>query len=95
MWRGHGAGNKSRGLSGETTSQWASQDFYAGDVHDPMSQHPFMYDDNNPVQYADPSGYAPCSDAASCVMTNGGQKGQGRKKKDKRGGEKGDARRQY
>ncbi len=38
-------------------NQWTSPDAYAGDVHDPMSQHPYMWNDNNPVQYSDPSGY--------------------------------------
>jgi hypothetical protein len=36
--------------------QWTTPDAYAGDVHDPMTQKPFMWDRNNPYQYADPSG---------------------------------------
>ena len=37
--------------------QWTTPDAYAGDVHDPMSQKPYMWNGNNPVQYSDPSGY--------------------------------------
>jgi YD repeat-containing protein len=42
-----------------TTGQWTTPDAYAGDVHDPMSQKPFMWDNNNPYEYSDPSGYYP------------------------------------
>ncbi|HVA27298.1 MAG TPA: hypothetical protein VNF68_03915, partial [Candidatus Baltobacteraceae bacterium] len=38
-------------------NQWTTPDAYSGRVNDPMSQHPYMWNDNNPVQYADPSGY--------------------------------------
>jgi|HubBroStandDraft_5_1064220.scaffolds.fasta_scaffold37857_1 RHS repeat-associated protein len=44
-----------------TSGEWLTPDTYAGDVHDPMSQKPFMWNDNNPVQWSDPSGY--CSSA--------------------------------
>jgi YD repeat-containing protein len=37
--------------------QWNTPDAYAGEVHDPMSQKPFMWNRNNPFQYADPSGF--------------------------------------
>ena len=37
--------------------QWLTPDAYAGNVHDPMSQKPFMWNNNNPVEYEDPSGY--------------------------------------
>ena len=37
--------------------QWTTPDAYAGDVHDPMSQKPFMWNRNNPTTYSDPSGY--------------------------------------
>ena len=40
-----------------TAGQWTAPDAYAGDVHDPMSQKPFMWNKNNPLQYSDPSGY--------------------------------------
>ena len=43
-----------------TSGQWITPDAYAGDVHDPMSQKPFMWNDNNPVNWTDPTGY--CSD---------------------------------
>ena len=36
---------------------WKSPDAYAGDVHDPLSQKPYMWNRNNPYQYSDPSGY--------------------------------------
>ena len=36
---------------------WNTPDAYAGDVHDPMSQKPYMWNGNNPYQYSDPSGY--------------------------------------
>ena len=37
--------------------QWTSPDAYAGDVQDPMSQRPYMWNRNNPLAYSDPSGY--------------------------------------
>jgi YD repeat-containing protein len=37
--------------------QWNTPDVYAGEVHDPMTQKPFMWNRNNPYVYADPSGY--------------------------------------
>ena len=36
-------------------NQWTAPDAYSGDVHDPMSQHPYMWNDNNPVQYRGPN----------------------------------------
>jgi YD repeat-containing protein len=39
--------------------QWNTPDVYTGEVHDPMSQKPFMWNRNNPYQYADPTGYDP------------------------------------
>lgn len=40
-----------------TSAQWTTPDAYAGDVHDPSSQKPFMWNGNNPVSYSDPSGF--------------------------------------
>jgi hypothetical protein len=40
-------------------NQWTTPDAYSGDVHDPMSQKPYMWNGNNPVEYSDPSGYDP------------------------------------
>ncbi len=37
--------------------QWNTPDAYAGDLHDPMSQQPYMWNSNNPYQYSDPSGF--------------------------------------
>jgi len=42
------------------TSTWTVPDAYQGEVHDPMSQKSYMWNRNNPVSYADPSGY--CAD---------------------------------
>jgi YD repeat-containing protein len=39
------------------TNQWVTPDAYAGRVEDPMSQRPYAWNGNNPVQYSDPSGY--------------------------------------
>ena len=39
------------------TEQWTTPDAYKGDVHDPMSQRSYMWNNNNPVAYKDPSGY--------------------------------------
>ena len=40
-----------------SVGQWTTPDAYAGDVRDPMSQKPFMWNKNNPYEFADPSGY--------------------------------------
>lgn len=47
-----------------TSAQWLTPDAYAGDVQDPMSQKPFMWNGNNPYLYADPSGYCSQDDWA-------------------------------
>ncbi|MGC2649247.1 MAG: DUF6531 domain-containing protein [Candidatus Cybelea sp.] len=39
------------------SGQWLTPDAYAGDVSDPMSQKPFIWNNNNAVGFADPSGY--------------------------------------
>ena len=54
-------------------NQWTTPDAYSGDVHDPMSQHPYMWNANNPVQYSDPSGYVACTSALGCVVDVGEQ----------------------
>ncbi|GEM_PF-928601 len=41
-------------------SQWTTPDPSGGTRHDPISQMPFTWNRNNPVQYSDPTGY--CSD---------------------------------
>jgi filamentous hemagglutinin len=41
------------------TNQWMTPDAYAGRVDDPMSQRPYMWNNNNPITYSDPSGYCP------------------------------------
>jgi hypothetical protein len=40
-------------------AQWTSPDAYAGDVHDPLSEKPYMLNRNNPYEYSDPTGYEP------------------------------------
>jgi YD repeat-containing protein len=45
-------------------NQWTTPDAYSGDVHDPMSQHPYVWSKNNPLQYEDPSGYDSLTDDA-------------------------------
>jgi YD repeat-containing protein len=39
------------------SAQWTAPDAYAGEVHDPMSQKPYMWNRNNALEYSDPSGY--------------------------------------
>ena len=53
-------------------NQWTSPDAYSGDVHDPMSQHPYMWNGNNPVQYSDPTGYETGPAYASECKESGG-----------------------
>ncbi|MHB8181825.1 MAG: RHS repeat-associated core domain-containing protein [Acidithiobacillus ferrivorans] len=36
---------------------WASPDAYAGTVNDPATQKSYMWNNNNPISYSDPSGY--------------------------------------
>lgn len=40
--------------------QWTSRDKYPGTVNDPISQNSYMWNRNNPISYADPSGFDPC-----------------------------------
>jgi RHS repeat-associated protein len=42
-----------------TSGQWITPDAYAGNVENPMSQKPFMWNNNNPVEWSDLSGYCP------------------------------------
>ena len=37
--------------------QWTTPDVYQGEIHDPASQKPYMYNRNNAVMYSDPNGY--------------------------------------
>jgi hypothetical protein len=55
-------------------NQWTTPDAYSGDVHDPMSQHPYMWNSNNPVQYSDPSGYVVDLNLIQDVAPDLGQK---------------------
>jgi len=36
---------------------WTTPDAYAGNIHDPMSQKPYMWNRNNPYTYNDPTGF--------------------------------------
>ena len=47
------------------SAQWTTPDAYAGVVTDPMSQQSYMWVNNNPIAYSDPSGYE-----AACVSLN-------------------------
>ena len=40
-----------------TLTTWTTPDAYAGEVHDPASRMPYMWNKNNPYVYSDPSGY--------------------------------------
>jgi YD repeat-containing protein len=53
-----------------TSNQWLTPDAYAGDVHDPASQKPFMYNNNNPMQWSDPSGYYILDNTGSGTATS-------------------------
>ena len=39
------------------TLQWTTPDAYAGNVHDPISQKPYVWNRDNPIAYADPTGF--------------------------------------
>ncbi|MGH7714597.1 MAG: HNH endonuclease, partial [Vulcanimicrobiaceae bacterium] len=41
------------------TETWTSPDAYGGDPSDPISQQKYVWNNNNPIEYSDPSGYAP------------------------------------
>jgi len=45
---------------------WTTPDAYSGDVHDPMSQKPYMWNRNNSIVYTDPSGY--CNEGTDGCM---------------------------
>ena len=54
---------------------WNTPDAYHGDVHDPISQQPYVWNGNNPYDYSDPSGYDPCLahqawDGENCVASS-------------------------
>jgi hypothetical protein len=36
---------------------WTTPDAYQGEVHDPLSQKAYVWNNNNPITYEDPSGY--------------------------------------
>ncbi len=40
-----------------TSSTWTTPDAYAGEANDPASQKSYMWNNNNPVSYNDPTGY--------------------------------------
>ncbi len=55
-----------------SVGQWNTPDAYAGDVDDPMSQKPFMWNRNNPYEYSDPTGFDPaCNGGPSVAGSNG------------------------
>jgi YD repeat-containing protein len=52
---------------------WTTPDAYRGDVHNPMSQKPFMWNGNNPYEYSDPSGFVPTWDVQWDASWNNAQ----------------------
>ena len=38
---------------------WIQPDAFPGDIYDPMSQKPFLWERNNPTEYSDPTGLVP------------------------------------
>jgi YD repeat-containing protein len=40
-----------------TSQQWLTPDAFAGDIHNPISQKPFIWNAGNPLTYSDPSGF--------------------------------------
>jgi hypothetical protein len=46
---------------------WTSPDAYAGNVHDPMSQKPYMWNRNNSYDYSDPSGFCTNGKDSGCM----------------------------
>ena len=50
------------------TGQWTTPDAYEGDMSDPRTQSKYMWDNNNPEAYSDPSGYAD-----TCSQNEGGK----------------------
>ena len=55
---GHSGFHGAREISGETGT-WSTPDAFDGIIGDPISQRSYLYDRNNPVSYADPSGFIP------------------------------------
>lgn len=44
---------------GRTLQQWLTPDAYAGDVDNPISQKPFLWNANDALAWSDPSGFDP------------------------------------
>jgi len=64
MARGDGVTDGLNTLQGVRTMDasagtWTTPDAYAGTVRDPGSQKSYMWNNNNPIAYSDPSGYDP------------------------------------
>lgn len=45
---------------------WTTPDAYQGSLDDPISQRPYMWNRNNPMEYSDPSGYDGCKKDNVC-----------------------------
>ncbi len=70
---GHGTVQGRRSYD-TATSQWTVPDAYAGEIEDPASQLPYMWNRNSPYQYVDPTGYDACTfgqgwDGENCIPT--------------------------
>jgi YD repeat-containing protein len=55
---GHSTFHGTRDING-ATGTWSTPDAFDGSIHDPISQRSYMYARNNPVSYADPTGFIP------------------------------------
>jgi hypothetical protein len=54
---------------------WTTPDAYAGNVDDPASQKSYMWNENNPEGYSDPTGYCPGCPVPGTEDQDGGQGG--------------------
>ncbi|MEE3719725.1 polymorphic toxin-type HINT domain-containing protein [Tumidithrix elongata RA019] len=51
--------------------RFISKDAFGGFMDDPMSQNPYVYANNNPVKYTDPSGYFSIGELAAGIAITG------------------------
>ena len=53
-----------------TTTTWQTPDAASGSIHDPMSQMPYVFENNNSIEYKDPTGYFTDDPGAACTWAN-------------------------
>lgn len=51
-----------------TLQSWTTPDAFEGDIHDPVSQQKYMWNRGNAIDYQDPRGYNPFSDAGMAAL---------------------------